>query len=177
VLLCTFALLVTAAVGAPVYTATLMARNPADLVLTGGASVNDAPLPALRSGNPEQQSTASFVAPLTPGAELRSIEFEYRYDTGFGSKIGSNFSVGIAGTVLYKSPHLTDYSYANRTNYSAPIHVRAGGLSVAVPEDGQVYHLEMAFSNNDGNMQLLLPLSVKLTCSGAPCLKTPPVQA
>ena len=56
------------------------------------------------------------------------------------------------------SPHLNDCPYdANRTNFSAPIAVRASGLSVTVPADG---HLEISFDCNDKNMQLLLPLRV-----------------
>ena len=174
-------LLVVAVIGsAHVHADTLLAQNPADLTLTGGATVVAAPLNALRSGNPGQHTTASFVAPLTPGAELQSIEFEYRYDTGFGSAgagIGSNFTVSLAGTSLYQSPHLKDYSYSNRTNYSTPIPVHTDGLSVTVPKDGKAYHLEISFDNNDRNMQLLLPLSIKITCSGVRCLKSKPPQA
>ena len=171
--LCSLALFVTTAAGAA-YTDIVVARNPSDLILAGGASVNAAPLNSLRSGNPGQHSTASFVTPLTPGATLQSIEFQYQYDTGFNGNtsagIGSNFTLSLGGFALYASQHLNDYSYgANRTNYSAPIPVRATGFSVTVPVDG---HLEFSFDCNDKNMQLLLPLHVSLTCVGAPCVKT-----
>ena len=148
--LCTFlALFATACVAA--VTDTIVAQGPFDFVLSGGASVANAPLNALRSGNPGQHTIASFIAPLNPGVELQSVEFEYSYDMGFGaagSGLGSNFTVSMAGSVLYESPHLNEYAYdANRTNFSTPIPVRAEGLSVRVPEGG-VYHLEIAFDNN-----------------------------
>ena len=126
----------TLVVAVAAYTDSAVGRPPADFILAGGASVIAAPLNSLRSGNPGQRSTASFFTPLTPGASLQGVEFDYQYDTGFGSAgagLGSNFTLSFAGSVLYRSPHLTDYAYAeNRTNYSTPIAVRATGLSVVV---------------------------------------------
>jgi hypothetical protein len=161
------------------YTETVVIKNPADLIFAGGASFSAAPLASIRSGNPGQSTTASFVTPLNPGTTLRAVDFDYRYDTGFGaasaplSPKDSNFSLLAAGTTVFASPPLRDFSYdANRTNYSNPIPVITSGLSVTVPSDGKASHFEISFENNAYNMQLLLPMRFNLTCEGLPCHKS-----
>ena len=148
-----------------------------DLVMSGGAQVIANPLSSIRSGNPGQRSVAAIKVPLSKGIVLTSLSFEYRYITGFGAAgtgSGSNFTIQAAGLDLYTSPHLTDYAYSdNRSNYSKPVPVRAAGLSIKVPSTGDS-RLEIRFDNNDRNVQLLLPIQVNVTCSGGPCVFTPP---
>ena len=55
----------------------------ADVVLSGGASLAAAPLPALRSGSPDQHSLVQFVTPLSPGVTLEAVSFEYSYSRGY----------------------------------------------------------------------------------------------
>ena len=180
VCLCVALALVCAPAAATMYTETVVISNPSDLIFAGGASFSAAPLASIRSGNPGQSTTASFVTPLNPGATLRAVEFDYRYDTGFGASSAppspkdSNFSIVAAGTTVFTSPPLRDFSYgANRTNYSNPIPVTVSGLSAAVPADGPASYFEISFENNAFNMQLLLPMRFSLTCEGLPCHKSP----
>ena len=148
--------------------------EPGDLVMAGGASVVAAPLYALRSGNPGERTSAAFrAARLQPGAALSRVQFAYRYDTGFGPPgVGANFSLRVGGATVYASPRLTDYSYDhNRSNYSRPVAVDA---AVAV-RIGAGAGIELAFDNNGRNVQLLLPLTVRIECAGpVGCIPPPP---
>ena len=149
-----------------------------DLYLSGGAGVQAAPLLSLRSGNPNGRSAAAVRQPLLPGVVVDRVTFAYRYDTGYGpTGVGSNFTLRVAGQQVYASPHLTDYEYSqNRSNYSSPVQVDASALGIAVPAAaaaaGKPARLELAFDNNDRNVQLLLPLEVTVLCSGAPGVLT-----
>lgn len=153
--------------------------EPGDLITAGGAAVVSAPLHSLRSGNPRAHTVAALRAVLNPAATISRVSFAYRYDTGFGpSGVGANFSLLVAGKSVYESPHLTDYCYGhNRSNYSQPVAVNAASLSIRVsagpqPKDS---HLEFHFDNNDRNLQLLLPLTILVECSGTvPCTPPPP---
>jgi hypothetical protein len=165
----------------------VVTADPADLLLAGGASVASAPLASLRSGSPGQRSTAAISVPLAPGTTLTGLSLAYRYDTGFGragdGKAGSNFTVsvvsaggGTTSTPVYGSPHLVDFSYdADRSNYSAPVAVDVAELSIPIGHggdggaDGAKTRLEFAFDCNERNVQLLLPLVLKVTCTGGPC--------
>ena len=40
---------------------------------------------------------------------------------------------------------------------------------------GREHRLELRFDNNDRNIQLLMPLTINVTCSGGPCVGPPPV--
>jgi hypothetical protein len=104
------------------------------------------------------------------------VAFDFRYDTGFGaagSGTGSNFSLVVARTPLYSSPHFTEFSYDdNRTNYSAPVSVSTTAPA-AIPT-GAVSALELLFDCNDRNLQLLLPMSFTVTCTGGSCVGPPP---
>ena len=148
--------------------------EPGDLVMAGGASVVAAPLYALRSGNPGERTSAAFrAARLQPGAAVSRVQFAYRYDTGFGPPgDGANFSLRVGGATVYASPRLTDFSYDhNRSNYSRPVAVDA---AVAV-RIGAGAGIELAFDNNGRNVQLLLPLTVRIECAGpVGCIPPPP---
>jgi len=146
-------------------------HGQSDVATSGGASVTANPLLALRSGGPGTRSAAQLLVPLTPGIEVDGISFTYRYITGYAGHAGqgSNFSVRVAGQVVYSSPHLNDYSYDdNRTNYSAPVRASATGLAIKVPSAG-VSDIAIEFDSNDRNVQLLLPLEFDISCNGAVC--------
>lgn len=138
------------------------------------------PKGALRSGTPGHDGVAASHMLLTPGSMIESLSFSYRYVSGYGPAgkgVGTNFSVRANGQVVYASPHYTDYAYdQNRTNFSAPVRVDVSGLSIAVPKKG-ISRLEFDFANNDRNLELLLPLSITLTCTGADACTTKPPPA
>ena len=71
--------------------------------------------------------------------------------------------------MVYTSPHLTEYAYShNESNYSAPVPVHwAGTNKVPAASAGGGRRLQMAFKNNDRNLQILIPFSVNITCTGA----------
>ena len=121
-------------------------------------AANDA---ALLIGDPaldlDTCSVATFSVPLSAGAVITGVSFEYRYTTGFGpSGAGSNFTLQVAGAAVYSSPQLTDYSYSkSHPNYSAPVPVTVNNLVLHAAADTRV---SFAFDNNDRNVQLLLPL-------------------
>ena len=145
-----------------------------DFVLSGGAGVQAAPLNSLRSGNPNGHSTAALAVPLTPGATISRVSFQYRYNSGFsetGANVGTNFTVRVAGQPVYASPHMRDYNYdQNRSNYSQPVPVDAAAISIAVPPASSAAapsRIELDFDNNDRNVQLLLPMVVAVECSGS----------
>ena len=135
----------------PSTSTTFVISSPADLILTGGAGVQAAPLNSLRSGNPGARTSATVRQQLNPGAVVERVHFSFRYDTGFGpTGEGANFSVLVAGEQVYGSPRYTDFMYSqNRSNYSAPVAVDAASLSIAVPSDSaaRVAHLEFVFDN------------------------------
>ena len=157
----------TAALLGPSSSATLVASTAEDLLLAGGAEVTANPLHCLRSGAPKQQTSASFAVKLSAGAVVTSVSFQYRYTTGFGTTgTGSNFSVEVGGTAIYASPHLVDFPYSSRrSNYSPAVLVTARNMRLQVA--GASPRLSIVFDNNDRNVQLLLPLRVDLTCTGA----------
>ena len=139
---------------------------------------------------------------LAPGATIQSISFSFRYITGYEdapSGHGANLSLAVSqdtlqasGDVVYSSPHFTEYAYryaqchlanltcllyassANNSNYSLPVEVHVGGLSISASSKYNS-RLQLAFANNDRNLQILIPFQVNITCTGADkCLVDPP---
>ena len=159
-----------------------------DFILAGGAGFvpgHGAPTGmALRSGSPGQTTAASFPQlVLAPGATVQEVSMSYRYVTGYGaagSGRGSNLSLSFSdeprqasGHVVFHSPHYRDYAYAhNNSNYSKPVLVHVKGLAIR-PSPKFTTRLQLGFSNNDRNLQLLVPLSVNITCTGAPTCLVP----
>ena len=158
------------------YNHSFIATSAHDFLLGGGASVTRNPLNCLRSGSPNQHSSAAFVLPLSPGVTLTSISFNYRYTIGWGAPApgkGTNFSLRAASRTLYSSPAYDDYPYSKvHPNYSLPVIFHAD-VSEPIPASGTT-RLELLFDNNDRNIQLLLPLQINVTCSGGPCVAPPP---
>jgi hypothetical protein len=128
-----------------------------------------------RTGSPKAVARATLTEELAPGAVVESVSFSFRYLAGFGpGGEGSNFSLEVAGAVLYASPQLDAYNYSvpsNHTGYSPPIPVEASGSKpVTVPAAGG--QVSLLVDNNDRNLQLLLPLTFEIKCrSPGPCVK------
>lgn len=150
-------------------TTTLVAASAKDLVLSGGAEVTANPLANVRSGEPKENTTASFAIPLQQGVNITGISFGYRYMTGFGpAGVGTNFSLVVAGRTVYSSPHLTDYTYskAHPTNYSSTKIFSINTLNNLRVASAH-HQISIIFANNDRNLQLLLPLRVNVSCTGS----------
>lgn len=153
-----------------------------DFILAAGTSFipgHGAPTgEALRTGSPGQKSIASFPkSVLAAGVTVTELSFEFRYITGYEkipSGNGANLSLAItddalsrSGTVVYSSPHFTEYSYSlNSSNYSAPVNVHVTGLSIP-SSNKHTTRLQFSFDNNDRNLQLLIPIAINVTCKGA----------
>lgn len=151
-----------------------------DFLLAGGASFisgHGAPTGmALRSGSPGETTGASFPKQvLAPGAILTGVSFSYRYVTGYGAAgvgHGSNLSMFVGDeplrvggrATIYSSPHYTDYPYGGE--YSKPVAVHFSGLNIPASTK-YTTRLQLGFSNNDRNLQILVPLQVNVTCTGA----------
>ena len=142
-----------------------------DTLGDGRAFETSNPIHSYRSGNPHDHTFFKLVRKLVPGSTVTGLSFSYSYITGFSSGVGSNFSVSVAGTVVYSSPHLTDYMYAhNRSNYSKPVPVHVHGVSIQVPANATSY-VAIEFDNNDRNIQLALPMLFDVECApGTPCV-------
>ena len=84
---------------------------------------------------------------------------------------------------VYSSPALDDYNYSvppDHTGYSPPIAVQvaASHLPITVPAAAAAGSIELFAYNNDRNLQLLLPMTVSVTCkSPGPCALPPPPPA
>lgn len=154
-------------------TTSFKAAGPTDVILSGGATFAAAPLPAIRSGSPGQHSLLQYATKLSPGAVIKDVAFSYQYSRGYKGAVCSNFTLRAAGSPIYASPHLSDYPYSSKKpNYSPPILVKKTGLSIQVPPGG-VSRLEVAFDDNDCNVQILAPLVIDLTCANGPCATLP----
>lgn len=158
--------------GVPTYIA-----GGSDFTAAGGAVVTSNPSLSIRSGSPQQHSSAVLATGVgtrlivDPAKSLDTVAFAYQYITGYGAAgthVGSNFSAVLrpvggvgADVVLHQSGELTDYSYDScRSCYSPPVAVRKGGLRLAA---ARAYELWLLFDNHDRNMQLLLPITLNFT--------------
>jgi hypothetical protein len=146
-----------------------------DFILSGGAQVDSNPILNIRSGKPNTKSIAAIADALQPGAVVTSLSFSYRYCFGYAKTgVGSNFTLKLGSSAAYYSPHFTDYPYNKGTDpdkvYSPPVNVTADKLSITVPKSG-VSRIEFDFENVDRNVQLLLPMTITITCAGGSCLK------
>jgi sialidase-1 len=147
-----------------------------DFIVSGGAAIVSNPLLNLRSGNPQAHTVAAVAIALPPGAVVSSLTFSYRYCFGFGTTgLGANFTLQIAKKIAYASPAFTDHPYSKSNPvYSPSVNVTLEKLSISVPDSG-VSRIEFDFANNARNVQLLLPISVAITCAGgSSCVKPTP---
>ena len=157
--------------------------SKSNVKLAGGATImtgHGAPTGAsIRSGSSGANTGASFPngMVLAPGSTVTGVSLSYRYIVGYEktpSGTGSVVSLLISdldaasndGDVVYTSPHLTEYSYShNSSNYSLPVPVHWTGTSkVPAASAGGGLRLQMAFKNNDHNLQILVPFTVNVTC-------------
>ena len=130
---------------------------------------------SVRTGNPGQTSAAAFKLVLAPGSTLTSVDFSFRYVTGYGpTGVGANLSLSVTGGgsggdhhPLYASPHFVDHSYShNNSDYSAPVAVHVSGIALAADADADS-RLTLTVANNGRNLQILVPLQVTVSCTGA----------
>lgn len=157
-------------------TSTLTAATATDLQLGGGATVIANPLLSLRSGEPHEHSTATFKIPLSVGATITGVKLSYQYTSGFSGGNGTNFSVLMAGSTVYRSPELDEYAYSKaHPNFSTSVNITVPRLAIEVTTAQS--HVAIVFDNNDRNVQLLLPLRLMLTCTGGPCVARPVLPA
>eukprot|EP01043_Picozoa_sp_COSAG02_P050074 COSAG02_NODE_5103_length_4628_cov_3.366085_1_plen_470_part_00 len=143
-------------------------------VSRGSQIEGSAPYRYWRTGSPKATAQATLTDELAAGAVVESISFAYQYLAGFGpGGAGANFSLQVAGTVVYRSPILDAFNYSvpvNHTGYSPPIPVTTKGEPITVPTGGG--QVTLLVENNDRNLQILLPLTFNVTCkSPGPCAK------
>jgi hypothetical protein len=110
---------------------------------------------------------------LQPGAVVTSFSFSYRYCFGFASTgVGSNFTLKLGSSAVYTSPHFTDYPYNKGSDpnkvYSPPVNVTVDQLSITIPSS--VSRIGFDFENVARNVQLMLPMTITITCAGGSCL-------
>jgi hypothetical protein len=128
----------------------------------------------IRSGNLWQHSLATLKPYLVQGSELKAIDFDYRYITGYqpahGEGVGANLTLRVGNADVYSSPHFRDYSFdKNNSNFSKPVPVRSNGLAVKVAGDDAI---QFIFDNNDRDVILKLPIRINLTCAApGPCVQ------
>ena len=157
------------------------AGHPLPTGANSGASItNNAPFGvAIRSGAPSRPNTIAAVAvPLAPGVTVESVSFGYRYCEGYATTgAGPNFTLSVAGAAAFKSGPLALFPYQKSCPagncYSPVANASASSLAIKVPADG-VQRIAFEFHNTDQNLQLLLPMTLSLTCSPGPCVATPP---
>eukprot|EP00047_Mylnosiga_fluctuans_P024817 m.171107 g.171107 ORF g.171107 m.171107 type:complete len:459 (+) comp9933_c1_seq7:184-1560(+) len=121
----------------------------------------------LVSGNPGETSTVTVLSHIQDSVyPISGLSFVYQYLTAGAATVraGANFTVSIVdvcsgqGTVVYRSPELTDYSYDNCTTcYSPAVGVALGGLSIPVQAKSAI---QFTFYNNNRGLRLKLPLSI-----------------
>ena len=127
----------------------------------------------IRSGNLWQHTFATLKPYLLRGSEVKAIDLDYQYISGYlpqhGLGKGSNLTLRVGNTDVYSSPHFRDYSYdKNRSNYSKPVPVRANGLSIKVAGDDAI---QFRFDNNDRDVIIHMPIRINVTCTPGPCVQ------
>ena len=128
----------------------------------------------IRSGNLWQHSFATLKPYLLRGSEVKAIDLDYRYISGYlpqhGLGKGANMTLRVGNQNIYASPHFREYSYdKNRSNYSKPVPVRANNLTIKVAGNDAI---ELAFDNNDRDVILHMPIRINITCNPGPCVRT-----
>lgn len=143
-----------------------------DFLFHDGAAITANPVRSIRSGNPKQNSSVRITSSILSGDVVKSFAFSYRYITGYGpSGIGSNFTVLVAGKPVYVSPNLVNFSYdSNRSGYSPPQKVIF--KEEIILKENETNIIKILFTNNDRNIQLMLPMTFNLTCRSPPCSST-----
>jgi len=132
-----------------------------DLLTSGGASVISNPTLSLRSGNPNEVNTVYLATAIQDAThQVDGLTLSYSYVTGYGSGVGTNFTISFSNlntgtdTLVYASPHYTDYSYDScNTCYSPLVTVSKLGLNLAATD---MLRVKFVFQDNDKNIQLKL---------------------
>lgn len=98
-------------------------------------------------------------APGTTGASM-AVAFYEGLEGNCPNLPPATGGAGPNATVLWTSPQYLKPEYDKTHNYSAPVNVSLSGLHLGV---GKGSRLGLRFEDNDRNMQVLLPIEVKLT--------------
>jgi len=127
----------------------------------------------IRSGDLWQHTYATLKPYLSRGAEVKAIDLDYRYISGYlpqhGLGTGANLTLRVGNVDVYASPHFREYSYdKNRSNYSKAMPVRANGLALKVAGDDAI---QFVFDNNDRDIMLHMPIRINITCAPGPCIQ------
>jgi len=160
--------LAAAAASPPPPTSTFVIADATDVTMGRDVTITNAGCPSgsvsLRSGGQHSTSAATVTTALSPGITVTGVAFAYKYTTGYSGPVGSNFSLVVAGKSVFASPPLTLFPYSKTGDFSPATPVAAKGLAIKVAPgtDRLVFH----FQNNDRNMQLLLPMTISVTCTG-----------
>lgn len=150
----------------------MLTWNSKTLVPVGdGAAVNA----LIRSGNPGEVSAVMMQGAFIGKGTITGVELSLKYTVGYssapgkkGSTIGLAFypSTGVcpqeepASTKLWTSPEYLTPDY-DKTHAYAPVNISLCGLNIDVSQPGA--RLGLHFEDNDHNLQVLLPIQVKLT--------------
>ena len=136
-------------------------------LFAGGAAGTASKLPGqtdIRSGGPGQTSMALAAPPLASlGHAITAATVSFRYIAGYGCEPGNcagapNVSLALVDSVnrtvvatIWRSPPLSNASYAPFSGYSAPVKGGSSGLRVRWPRRAQ---LALVLHNNAHNLQI-----------------------
>jgi hypothetical protein len=137
---------------------------------------------AIRSGAPHRSTSVSLNVLLSPGVTVDSVAFSYRQVTGYAQTgTGPNFTLAIATIAAFTSGPLTGHPYPPKGKgcpggacYSPSAVASTNSLGIKVPSGGGAQRISFEFLNTGMNLQLLLPMTLTLTCAGGvPCVQGP----
>ena len=150
------------------------------LLGVGGATVTGGDI---RSGDPGGMSDVLMKAPFVGHGTITGVELSFRYTIGYNAAKGQKgATIALVyhsqssdcpnappappandpnATVLWTSPAYLEPKFDVTHKYSAPVNVSLSGLHLDVLRPGA--RLGLHFEDNDHNMQVLLPIEVKLT--------------
>eukprot|EP01043_Picozoa_sp_COSAG02_P047519 COSAG02_NODE_4564_length_5212_cov_1.952297_3_plen_429_part_00 len=139
------------------------------LVPTGGASVSA----FIRSGDPMAVSAAMMQGGFVGKGTINGISLSFNYTVGYNSVVGNGSTISVvfypsvsgcpqeepAFTTVWTSAPLVSPEY-DKTHAYKPIDVSASDLHLDVSQPGA--RLGFHFVDNKHNVQILLPVAVKL---------------
>lgn len=139
------------------------------LVPTGGASVSA----FIRSGNPMEVSAAMMQEGFVGKGTITGISLSFNYTVGYNSAVGNGSTISVvfypsvsgcpqaepAFTNVWTSAPLLSPEY-DKTHAYKPIDVSVSDLHLDVSQPGA--RLGFHFVDNNHNVQILLPITVKL---------------
>ncbi|EDQ88470.1 uncharacterized protein MONBRDRAFT_26201 [Monosiga brevicollis MX1] len=161
---------------------------PADVgnfSFTNGAALAQSRLEGrtdVRSGDPNETTTVRFATALVgQGHNLSAVNFTFQYVSGYSADngaVGASFDLQVTDVqgrllqTLYRSPPLSNYSFDDFSTYSPPNTVVVESLNV---DNQEPLYLQLMFYNHDRNLQLLLPMEMRVqwTTASSPSPPSP----